>query len=104
MTTTTDLTPRMVLNTGDFKVHHYPAADILEEYQYALVDSDADVIFETDDEAEAIEQAREAQAEVDQERAEERMNALKDEIIELVTDCESEATLKKILAQMKRAK
>jgi YD repeat-containing protein len=102
--TTTTIKSETVLKTADFEVLHFRGVDLDACYAYEVYDADDDLVHECDDRGEALEYVRDEQEALDRERAEERLNALKDEIIELVTDSESEATLRKILAQMKRAK
>jgi hypothetical protein len=96
--------PRMILNTGDFKVHFYPEANANAEYAYAVVNNDCDVIFESDDRDEATREARDEQDAFDKDQTENRLGNLKDQIGEELADCQDEETLKAILALLKASR
>jgi hypothetical protein len=98
--TTANLKPRMILKLADFVVHHFPAADVDSEYLYAVVDRECEVLFESDDRTGAEGWARDAQADADSNRR----NELKDAIGDALETCEDEATLKAVLALLKRSK
>jgi hypothetical protein len=100
MDTATDLKPRMILKLSDYVVHHFPAADVDSEYLYAVVDRECEVLFESDDRTEAEGWARDSQADADSNRR----NELKDAIGDALETCEDEATLKAVLALLKRSK
>lgn len=101
---TTDLKPRMILKLDSYVVHHFPGADVNSEYLYAVVDRECEVLFESDDRAEAEGWARDSQADADAEGAADRLQEMRDAAWDLVTDCEDEATLKAVLALLKRTK
>jgi hypothetical protein len=92
-----------ILKLTDFSVIARPDCNPEEEYPYEVLDRDGDHVEGFDEEDDAIAEAEELQEGADQERAEERLTNLKDQAADLIADCEDEATIKKVLAMLKRA-
>jgi nitrogen regulatory protein PII-like uncharacterized protein len=101
---TRKITTETILKTTDFEVINYRGIDPDTCFAYEVYDADNDLVHECDDRGEALDYAKDEQEAIDAEKAEDRLNSLKDQAIELITDCEDEETVKKVLAMLKRAK
>jgi hypothetical protein len=100
---TKKITTETILKTTDFEVIFSKGVDLDVCYAYQVFDKDDDLVHECDDRQEAIDYVTEEQEAIDQEKAEDHLNNLKDQAIEWITDCEDVETVKKVLAMLKRA-
>jgi hypothetical protein len=101
---TRKLTTETILETEDFEIIFTKGVNLDVCYPYQIFDNDDDLVHECDERQEAIDYVTEEQEALDAERAENYLNSLKDQANELLADCEDEATIKKVLAMLKRAK
>jgi hypothetical protein len=101
---TKKITTETIMKTTDFEVIFSKGVNLDVCYAYQIFDKDEDLVHECDDRQEAIDYVKDEQEAIDAEKAEDRLNSLKDQAIEFITDCEDEETIKKVLAMLKRAK
>jgi hypothetical protein len=99
----TETSPKVILSLTDYSVAYLPDPDDPEYLPYAVLDAEGEIADQWDTQAEAIEDATAKQAEIDEERAEERREALREQIGDLTADVADEGTLRMVVALLKRA-
>jgi hypothetical protein len=99
----TETSPKVILSLTDYSVAYLPDAEDPDYLPYAVLDAEGEIADQWDTRTEAIEDAQAKQAEIDEERAEERREALREQIGDLTADVADEGTLRMVLALLKRA-